>query len=294
MTSDFTDSLRAFAEEFDLQFNKLLTPKGEVPQTLVDAMRHTTLAPGKRLRPYLVARSCELAGGRREDAWAVGAAIESIHAFSLIHDDLPAMDDDDLRRGRLTCHKAFGEAVAILAGDALSVYAFELLAAHTPSPKMAVDLIRELAQATGWSGMIGGQTADILGERESPTLSKASYIHERKTAALIRAACRMGALRGGGDSNLVDRVGAFGSHFGKAFQITDDLLDLTSSTEVMGKRVGKDSTASKQTFPQCVGLEESRAIVLAEVERAVEQLAILGSDADDLRSLARYVTDRNY
>ena len=292
--SAFLDGLRAFAAEFDQRFETYLAPAGDVPDRLQQAMRYTALAPGKRLRPYLVARCCELVGGHRDDAWHAGAAVECIHAFSLIHDDLPAMDDDDLRRGRPTCHKQFDEAVAILAGDALSVLAFELLATHTPDPAVASRLVAALAQGAGWSGMIGGQTADILGETSPPALEIASYIHERKTAALFEASCRMGALCGRAREDNVTRLARYGKALGQAFQIADDLLDLTSTSAEMGKEVGKDEAAGKQTFPQCVGMERSRELAAGLVAAARTELEPFGPVASDLHSLATYVIARNY
>ncbi len=279
--------MRAFAGVFDERFAAALSPPADVPPRLVEAMRYSALAPGKRLRPFLVARCCELAGGGLDDAWAPAMAVECIHAFSLIHDDLPAMDDDDLRRGKPTCHKVFGEAVAILAGDALVARAFELIA-------YAPEMVGDLARGTGWSGMIGGQTADVLGEGEPPKRELVEYIHARKTAALFETACRLGTIAGGGGSETVERLGRFGQSLGQAFQIADDLLDLTATPETLGKGVRKDAVASKQTYPGCVGIDESRRVAERAVVEAVERLSPHGKEADDLRGLARYVVDRNY
>ena len=293
-SSAVTDRLKAFAVRFDGRFEAFLKPHGDVPSELLDAVRHTVLAPGKRLRPYLVGRCAELVGGSIEQAWAPAAAIECIHAFSLIHDDLPAMDDDGLRRGRPTCHKVFGDAIAILAGDALAVLPFEILIRHVPDRGTATALVFELARGAGWAGMIGGQAADITGERKPPERSIAEYIHERKTARLFESACRLGGSAGGGDAAAVDNLGRFGQMFGRAFQITDDLLDLTSTADAMGKGVAKDATKHKQTFPACVGIEASRAAAEAASVEAIEALDRFGPVADDLRDLARYVVDRNY
>ncbi len=288
------DRLTDFAARFDRQFEPFLTPTGDVPQELVDAMRHCALAPGKRLRPYLVTRCCELAGGDRNKALPAAAAIECVHAFSLIHDDLPAMDDDDLRRGRPTCHKVFGEAVAILAGDALVTLAFELLTRHTPDRALAADLVLELASGAGWAGMIGGQTADVTGESRPASVELAKYIHERKTASLFRSACRLGALAGCADSKTLSCVSDFGQALGRAFQIADDLLDLTSTPDVLGKNVCKDAESNKQTYPRCVGCEESRAAANQASEAAIAALERLGVEANDLRELAEYVVSRHY
>ena len=288
------ERLRAFATGFDRRFEDYLTPTEDVPPKLVEAMRYAALAPGKRIRPYLVTRCCELVGGTADGAAPVAAAVECVHAFSLIHDDLPAMDDDDIRRGQPSCHKKFGEAVAILAGDALLTLAFDLLARQVQDREEAAQLIRELARGAGWSGMIGGQTADVLGEEQAPAIRLTRYIHERKTASLFRTACRLGALAGHGDSAIVDVLGDFGQNLGQAFQIADDLLDLTSTPEVLGKNVRKDSSANKQSFPRCVGTEKSRAAARGNSKAAIAALESFGLEADDLRVLTDYVISRNY
>lgn len=290
----FPDFLRPFATVFDEHLAAYLTPRGDVPPELLEAIRYSALAPGKRLRPYLVTRCCELVGGAVADVWPVAAAVECIHAFSLIHDDLPAMDDDDLRRGQPACHKKFGEAVAILAGDALVVLAFEILAQEVEDQALAGQLVLELATATGWSGMIGGQTADVLGQSKAPSVELAGYIHQRKTARLFETACRLGAIAGHAPTDTVAALGRFGQMMGRAFQIADDLLDVTATGETLGKRSGKDAKAGKQTFPRCVGTKQSRAAAHDAVEAAVAALRAFGPEADDLRALARYVVDRHY
>ncbi|MGD2109527.1 MAG: polyprenyl synthetase family protein [Phycisphaerae bacterium] len=288
------DRLTAFAGEFDRRLAMYLTPPDGVPEELVEAVRYSALAPGKRIRPYLAARSCELVGGDLEAAWPVAAAVECVHAFSLIHDDLPAMDDDDLRRGQPTCHKKFGEAVAILAGDALGMLAFEILSRHVPDGRVANLMCLQLATGTGWSGMIGGQVVDIAGEAAAPSVELATYIHERKTARLFETACRLGALAGQATNDTLARLARYGQRLGWAFQIADDLLDLTSTSDRLGKRVGKDSEARKQTYPRCVGMERSRAAAKDAADAAMAELGSFGPEADDLRGLAAYVVDRNY
>ena len=288
------ERLRAFAAEFERRFEAYLSPTHDVLPDLLEAVRYSALAPGKRIRPYLVIRCCELVGGRRANAWPIAAAVECIHTFSLIHDDLPAMDDDDLRRGRPTCHKQFGEATAILAGDAMVVLAFALLAQHVTKACKVRELVSELTVGTGWSGMIGGQTADIQGESKPTSLSLAEYIHERKTASLFATSCRLGAIAGDGDTDLVDTLGRFGRWLGRAFQISDDLLDVTSDAETLGKETAKDTEAGKQTFPRCVGIEKSRAAARSAVASGIAELTRFGRSADDLRSLAANVVDRNY
>ncbi|UCC32411.1 MAG: polyprenyl synthetase family protein [Phycisphaerales bacterium] len=294
MMASLPQRVKDVAGQFDQRFGEYLTPGGDVPQELVEAIRYSALAPGKRIRPYLVVRCCELVGGRVADYWPVAAAVECVHAFSLIHDDLPAMDDDNLRRGRPTCHKKFDEATAVLAGDALVVLAFELLTRHVKDQVLAARMVLELAVGTGWAGMIGGQTADILGQSKPPALELASYIHKRKTASLFETSCRLGALVGGGSADSVAVCGRFGQSLGRAFQIADDLLDVTSTARELGKEVGKDAAANKQTFPQCVGIERSRTAAMEQAKAATAELDIFGPEADDLRALARYVVDRNY
>ncbi len=289
----FPERLRHFRADFDRRFEAYLTPSGEVPPELLEAIRYSGLAPGKRIRPYLVIRCCELVGGNTAEVWPVAAAVECIHTFSLIHDDLPAMDNDDLRRGRPTCHRQFGEATAILAGDALVVLAFELLGREIEDRAVAGRLVLELATGTGWAGMIGGQTADVLGQSKPPSAKLAAYIHERKTARLFETACRLGAIAGGAEADRVATFGRFGQMVGRAFQIADDLLDLTSTTEALGKGVGKDAGAAKQTFPQCVGIEQSRTAVRNAAKSALAQLEAFGPEADDLRALTDYVVDRD-
>jgi geranylgeranyl pyrophosphate synthase len=294
MNGPSPDRLRDFAVEFNRRFGDYLTPSSDIPRELLEAIRYSALAPGKRIRPYLVVRCCELAGGSREGAWAVAAAVECVHTFSLVHDDLPAMDDDDLRRGRPTTHKQFGEAMAVLAGDALVVLAFELLGHHVADRRLAGEMVLELAERTGWAGMIGGQAADIAGQSQSPSLERTRFILERKTAALFEAACRLGAMAGRGQPDAITALGGFGRGLGRAFQIADDLLDVLSTAEKSGKAVGKDVAAGKQSYPRCVGVERSRAAANAAAAEAIAQLERFGAAADDLRELARYVALRGF
>ncbi len=282
----------SFVLEFDRRLADVL--RADAPGKLMEAVTYAALAPGKRLRPYLVVRSCEICGGKRDDAWATAAAVECVHAFSLVHDDLPAMDNDDLRRGQPTCHKKFGEALAILAGDALVVLAFELLSTKVAEPATAVVLCRELAAATGWSGMIGGQASDILGEAEPPDRTMTESIHGRKTAALFRAACRMGAMVGHGNADQVDRLGRFGEKLGRAFQIADDLLDVAAHADDAGTKSGKNTESCKQTFPRCVGISESRAAAGRLVAEAAAELAAFDDSATDLKELCEFVIELGF
>lgn len=288
------ERLTRFATAFDRRFEGFLTPKADVPEELVNAIRYAALAPGKRLRPYLVCRCCGLSGGRIDDAWPVAAAVECVHAFSLIHDDLPAMDDDELRRGQPACHKQFGEAVAILAGDALVVLAFELLACHVTDPALSAPMVLALARGVGWAGMLGGQTADVLGQDRAPERSLTEYVQDRKTAVLFSTACRLGATVGGADDKQLVALSTYGQMLGRSFQMTDDLLDVSSSTEVLGKQAGKDVGANKQTFLQCIGIAASRALAQESAQDALAALDAFGPEADDLRELADFVVARNY
>ncbi len=287
-------TLKQWAEEFEPRFAECLRPTGDVPARLVEAVRYTALSRGKRIRSFLTQRCCELAGGTARDAWPAVAAIECIHTFSLIHDDLPAMDDDDLRRGRPANHKKFDEATAILAGDALLALAFELTASPDIPCDRAAAMTLELARGAGWCGMIGGQAADIEGQDRPPTIASVDYIHERKTASLFATACRLGALAAGADDEAVAAVGRYGRQLGRAFQIADDLLDLTSTSSRLGKNVRKDADAGKQTFPRCVGIEESRKAAQDAVDQAVAALQPFGDEAADLIALATYVVRRQH
>ena len=301
-----TDSTPArlgrWAERFDARLADLARPRGDGPDgaypagpppaRLLEAMGYSLLAPGKRLRPYLVCRCCVLAGGCEAMAIPIAAAVECVHAFSLIHDDLPAMDNDDVRRGQPANHVRYGEATAILAGDALLALAFELVATHSPDARRGLALTRELAHAVGAAGMIGGQAADIEGEQGPPDRGRAEYIHRHKTARLLESACRCGALLADTEQETAEAMATYGRHLGQAFQIVDDLLDVTSSVERLGKGAGKDAEAGKQTFPRCVGIEESRRLAASSAQQAVEALERFGSPAGDLRELAGYVLRR--
>jgi geranylgeranyl diphosphate synthase type II len=250
------------------------------------------------LRPLLVLLAAEACGGDFQRALPAACAVEMIHAYSLIHDDLPAMDDDDLRRGRPTCHKQFGEATAILAGDALQALAFETLARDIEPAEVAAVCVFELAKAAGATALVGGQADDLAEQSENVDVSQLERVHRRKTGALIGVSPRIGGLIAGGGglvagSRRLEALAAYGADLGLAFQITDDLLDVVGSEKELGKRVGKDSDRGKATFPGLLGVEESRRRATALVERATAALAPLGSAAAGLEALARYVLDRN-
>jgi geranylgeranyl diphosphate synthase type II len=247
-------------------------------------------AGGKRLRPALVLLGARAAGDDGEDLVPAAAAVEMVHTYSLVHDDLPAMDDDDLRRGRPSCHRVFGEAHAILAGDALHTLAFETLAAF-PDPARAAALVRELARACGTRGMVGGQVADLEAEGKPPDVAVVEGIHRRKTGALLLASLRLGALGAGASADLLRRLGAYGERVGTAFQIVDDLLDEEGARADLGKTPGKDRQRGKMTYPAAVGAEASRARAAALAAEAKAAAAGLRGEAL-LRGLADLVVDR--
>jgi geranylgeranyl pyrophosphate synthase len=257
---------------------------------LLDAVCYSMAAGGKRLRPILVLEAARLCGGHDGSAMRPAIAVECVHAFSLIHDDLPAMDDDDLRRGRPTCHKAFSEASAILAGDWLLSHAFQLLA-EEPDPNVAIGLVRGLA--LGAVGMVEGQAADVCGESAPPAADLVEFIHLQKTARLIEACCRLGAITARVGCDEVEVLGRFGRLLGLAFQIADDLLDERGDAARTGKRVAKDAGRSKQTYPAVYGLRASEELAREQVETAISTLHGFGPRADRLRELARYVILRD-
>ena len=264
------------------------------PQTIHRAMRYSLFAGGKRVRPLLAIAAAETVSDAPAGIESAACALEMIHTYSLIHDDLPALDNDDLRRGRPTCHKVFGEAMAILAGDSLLTLAFEVLAKlEGLSAGCRVDLVRELATASGTAGgMIGGQVNDIEGEGKPPTAELLESIHRAKTGALLRASVRIGAIYAGADATQLAALTSFGEHIGLAFQIVDDILDVEESSEALGKTAGKDAAQHKITFPAVYGIEESRR--MAEEERLAAHLAlqIFGDRAARLRELADLVVQR--
>ncbi|UCF13890.1 MAG: polyprenyl synthetase family protein [Phycisphaerales bacterium] len=260
---------------------------------LKTALKYTLGAPGKRVRSVLVLWCCELVAGRiNRDAEIASMAIEMVHTYSLIHDDLPAMDDDDMRRGRPTCHKAFDEATAILAGDALLTLAIEILATRIEKPAVAVRLIRQLAQDAGADGMIAGQVADLKAEQTEGTEEILEYIHVNKTAKMFRCSTAMGAICGRASQNQFDSLCEYGSNIGLAFQIADDILDETASSEQLGKTAGKDLKAAKCTYPAVVGIEKAQEIQCRLTSAAAAALEPFGPKADCLRRLAAVLLQR--
>jgi geranylgeranyl diphosphate synthase type II len=264
----------------------------QCPARLRDAIRHSLLAPGKRLRPLLVLMACDACGFDSRQALPAACAVEMVHTYSLIHDDLPAMDDDDLRRGLPTCHAAFDEATAILAGDALLAGAFEVLASGGYSDSVTAKTCLELAQAAGAKALVGGQADDLSAEFAGGDVVFLEHIHRRKTGALFLASLRLGGLVAHADVSQMAALEGYGRALGLAFQIVDDLLDLQGDTEAMGKRTMKDSDLGKLTFPALLGVEESQRRAEQLVAQACAALAPLGERARSLEGLARYVLER--
>ncbi len=307
MAGDLKAFLKAAASRTDTYLRGYLGSLKESPKVLTEAMAYSLLGPGKRIRPALALLCYDAVGGDAGKAEGLvmppAGAIEMVHCFSLIHDDLPAMDDDDLRRGRPTNHKVFGEALAILAGDGLNTLAFQLIVDRVSEAGLAVKLVRELAWATGPEGMIGGQVLDTChpeeakkdpeGNRIGPALlPKLQQIHRMKTGALIRCACRMGAMAAGAEGKTLEEVDVYGRAIGLAFQIVDDILDVTSTEEQMGKKVGKDAEKGKLTYPVLVGLEKSREYLSEQVRIADGVAERLGEKAGMMSMLAHDLAER--
>ena len=264
------------------------------PVRLAEAMRYSTLAGGKRLRPVLCLMAAEACGGDAEAALPAACAVEMVHTYSLIHDDLPAMDDDDLRRGRPTCHKAFDEATAVLAGDGLLTFAFELLARHVRPASAAAGCVLALAEAAGPDGMVGGQMADLQAEgRAGGTVEALEAIHRRKTGALLRASLRMGGVVAGASGAKLDALDGYGRAVGLAFQIVDDLLDVEGDEAKLGKRAQKDSGLGKWTYPAFLGVDGSRRKARQLADEAAAALAPLGARGGPLRALAMDLLERD-
>jgi geranylgeranyl diphosphate synthase type II len=263
------------------------------PSRLAEAIRYSLLAPGNRLRPLLVLMSAEACGGDLEEAMPAACAVEMIHAYSLVHDDLPAMDDDDLRRGRPTCHKVFGEGLAILAGDALQAMAFEALAGDLRPPAVAARCCAALARAAGPSALVGGQADDLAGEFTQGGIDVLESIHARKTGAMLNVCLELGGIVAGAEEEQTKALLGYGRRLGLAFQITDDLLDVRGDAQTIGKRVGKDSVSGKLTFPGLLGVEESSRRAEQLVAEARAALAPLGARGQHLDVLAQYVLERD-
>lgn len=278
----------------DAALDRLIPRETQHPVSIHKAMRHSVFAGGKRLRPILCMEAGRMiAGSLPNGIEEVGAALEMLHTYSLIHDDLPALDNDDLRRGRPTCHKVFGEAIAILAGDALQTQAYEVLSQLKCDPEARVQIIEVIARGTGTiDGMIGGQVVDLEAEHTRPTAEMLEYIHRSKTAALITASLVSGGIYAGAKNKEVTRLRAFGMGIGLAFQIVDDVLDVTQTSEQLGKTAGKDTASEKATYPALFGIEASVRKADALVNDAFAELEAFGERADALKELARFLVER--
>jgi geranylgeranyl diphosphate synthase type II len=293
------DILRYLQEQkalVDEALARYLPGEEHYPPAIFQAMRYSVFAGGKRVRPILAIAAAEALGGTAADVLPLACALECIHTYSLIHDDLPALDDDDYRRGRLTNHKVFGEANAILAGDALLTFAFELMgdARHWPQfvPERVVQVMHEVAYAIGTFGMIGGQVVDLQMEGQDIDLPALQYIHAHKTGALIRTSVRSGAILGGGSPAAVEALTHYGTHIGLAFQIMDDILDVRGDEQLMGKALRKDDARRKATYPRLVGLAESEVRAQAAVTASIAALDIIGERGAVLRDLAHFIIAR--
>ena len=278
----------------DAALERLLPGPNAYPPVIHQAMRHSVFAGGKRLRPILCMEAARMIAGKLpEGVDELGAAIEMLHTYSLIHDDLPALDNDDLRRGRPTCHKAFGEAMAILAGDALQTYAYEVLAKLKCPAEARVHIIEEIAHGTGTvEGMIGGQVMDLEAEHTKPDARTLEYIHRSKTGALITTSLITGCYYAGASAAEVQHVGEFGRASGLAFQIADDILDMTQTSEQLGKTAGKDQNAEKVTFPSLYGLEQSERMAADLIAKGCAALDTFGERAETLKAIANYLVER--
>lgn len=295
---DLSQYLKERKATIDEALTSYLPKPGSRPSLLHRAIHYSLFAGGKRLRPILTLAAFEAVGGKSDDAMPAASATELIHTYSLVHDDLPAMDNDDWRRGRPTSHKMFGESTAILVGDALLTAAFALLADRrrnrTISADVTLKVIHELGQAAGSQGMVGGQLMDVKSSSESVNERTAYYIHTHKTAALIRASVRVGGFLGGAKARALSALTLYGEKVGLAFQIADDILDVEGSEDEMGKRVGKDQAIRKVTYPGVIGLRRSKAYAHRLSKEAVAVLAPFDEKADPLRALALYIVDRKH
>ncbi len=288
--------LRSRQKRIDRALDRYL-PKTKVkPLTLHKAMRYSLFAGGKRLRPILCLAAAEACRGKITDALPLACALECIHTYSLVHDDLPSMDNDDYRRGRPTCHKVFGDGIAVLAGDALLTIAFEIVSMAKPARRYDMStLLREIAVAAGSQRLIAGQVADLEAEGRDVKRDQLRFIHENKTAAILKSSVRLGAMSANADAKKLRAVTQFGRGLGLAFQVIDDILDVTQTSEILGKSAGKDIAARKATYPAVIGLEKSRAEARRLTRQAHDALSVFRSgEAEPLHALANYLLEREY
>ncbi len=289
--------LNIAAEEIEKVLKDYL-PDGEYGKRVVEAAKYSLFAGGKRLRPALCFAGCEAVGGKREQVAFFAAGIECLHTYSLIHDDLPCMDDDDLRRGKPSCHKAFDEATAVLAGDGLQALAFELfthpLQVKNTTPSRLIKAIRTIARAVGFEGMVGGQMADLLMEGKKGGIRVLKWIHLHKTVRLIEASVVCGAILAGGNKRQIQTLSKYGKYLGLAFQVIDDILDITGDEKKLGKKVHSDIKKEKLTYPALVGLPESKELARKYTEQAVSSLKPLGEKGKFLKELAYFLLERAF
>ncbi len=292
--TEFSQHTQSLRRQIEAALARYTNYGPDCPEHLASAIRHSLLAPGKRLRPLLVLMACEACGYDCAAALPAACSVEMIHTYSLIHDDLPAMDDDELRRGQPTCHVKFGEATAILAGDALLAQAFEILARDTQPSEIAAHCVAELAEAAGACRLVGGQEDDLQSEFSTEGVEQLERIHRRKTGAMICVSLRLGGLIGGADRQQLSALNLYGEKIGLAFQIVDDLLDLSGDASTMGKKTGKDADRGKLTFPAVLGIDASRQRAQRLIAEACESIARFGPRAAGLEALARYILERNH
>ena len=288
--------LRSRQKQIDRALDRYLPKTNVKPATLHKAMRYSLFAGGKRLRPILCLAAAEACRGKISNALPLACALECIHTYSLVHDDLPSMDNDDYRRGRPTCHKVFGDGIAVLAGDALLTIAFEIVSMAKPARRYDMPtLLREIAVAAGSQRLIAGQVADLEAEGRDVKRDQLRFIHENKTAAILKSSVRLGAMSANADAKKLRAITQFGRALGLAFQVVDDILDVTQTSEILGKSAGKDIAARKATYPAVIGLEKSQAEARRLTRQAHDALSVFrGGDAEPLHALANYLLEREY
>ena len=282
-------------KQIDRALDRFLPKENTRPATIHRAMRYSLFAGGKRLRPILCLVAAEACGGKLDNALPLACAMECIHTYSLVHDDLPSMDNDDFRRGRPTCHKVFGDGIAVLAGDALLTVAFKIVSRARPTSRYDMStLLREVAVAAGSQKLIAGQVADLEAEGKKTNRAQLQYIHENKTAAILTTTVRLGAMSANANAKQLSAITKFGRALGLAFQVIDDILDVTQTSEKLGKSAGKDIAARKATYPSVIGLEKSRVEARRLTRQAHTALSMFGTKAEVLHALANYLLEREY
>ncbi|MBQ6631141.1 MAG: polyprenyl synthetase family protein [Romboutsia sp.] len=294
---EFKQALKERANQVESLLKQYMPKEEGYQKTIIEAMNYSLNAGGKRLRPILAMEACSIVGGNIEDVIPFAVAIEMIHTYSLIHDDLPALDNDDLRRGKKTNHIVFGEDMAILAGDALLNYAFEVMLSNSidkENPNKYLKAINEIAKTSGIYGMIGGQVVDIQSENKKISKEKLDYIHNNKTAAIIIGCMRAGATIGNATEEQLENITKYAKNIGLSFQIVDDILDIIGDESKLGKKVGSDIENHKSTYPSLIGLEESKKVAYELIEEAKNSIKLIDSNAKFLNGLADYIIDREY